>query len=154
MDIEALIDKLYDKDTSKAFEDLKELELLSDNSNILYPYLGKFVEMVNSEKYVIRVRGFRLFCKQAKWDTENIINKCIDSVLVLLDDEKPTAIRQAIQYLEYIVPHKKELNGKIEASVLSIDCLKFKDTMRPLIEKDIQRLLRLININEDRIKQV
>jgi len=135
---------LYDKDTSKAFENLKELELLSDHSKILYPYLSKFVEMVNSEKYVIRVRGFRLFCKQAKWDTENIVNKNIDRVLVLLNDEKPTAIRQAIQYLEYIIPYKKDLSERIEESVLSIDCLKFRDTMRPLIEKDIQSLVQLI----------
>jgi len=144
MNLESILDTLFDKDTSKAFESLKELELLSDNTDILYPYINKFVEMANSEKNVIRVRGFRLFCKQAKWDTENMINKHLNDVLVILDDEKPTAIRQALQYLEFIVPYKMELNERIKEAALSIDCTKFKDTMRPLIEKDVQNLVRLI----------
>ena len=144
MNLESILDTLFDKDTSKAFESLKELELLSDNTDMLYPYINKFVEMANSEKNVIRVRGFRLFCKQAKWDTENMINKHLNDVLVILDDEKPTAIRQALQYLEFIVPYKMELNERIKEAALSIDCTKFKDTMRPLIEKDVQNLVRLI----------
>ena len=135
---------LYDKDSSVAFENLKKLEQLSYDSEILYPYINKFIEMVKSDKYVVRVRGFRLLCKQAKWDTNNTINKCLDGVLVILNDEKPTAIRQAIKYLGYVVPHKPELSNRIKEAALSIDCVKFKDTMRPLIERDIQNLVRLM----------
>ena len=75
MDIELMLAELKDKDTSKAFKNLQKLELLSDSSDILYPYISVFIEMTASEKYVIRVRGFRLLCKQAKWDSKNIINK-------------------------------------------------------------------------------
>jgi len=65
--------------------------------------------------------------------------------LFAVNDEKPTAVRQALQYLTYIVLNKKELNGIIKEAVLSIDCSRFKDTMRPLIEKDIQALIKVMD---------
>lgn len=145
MDLEFMISMLHSKDTSKAFEYLKGLEALSDNSNILYTYTDEFIKMVYSEKYVIRVRGFRLFCKQAKWDSENIINKNIDSVLVILNDDKPTALRQALAALQDIVLYKKELRNTIKDRILAIDYHKYKDTMYSLISKDIQNLLDIID---------
>ena len=145
MDLEFMISMLHSKDTSKAFEYLKGLEALSDNSNILYTYTDEFIKMVYSEKYVIRVRGFRLFCKQAKWDSENIINKNIDSVLVILNDDKPTALRQALAALQDIVLYKKELRNTIKDRILAIDYHKYKDTMYSFISKDIQNLLDIID---------
>lgn len=145
MNLDFMLETLDDKDTSQAFENLKELELISDKSNILYPYLNTFTEMVSSKKYVVRVRGFRLFCKQAKWDIDNIINKNLDSVLTILNDDKPTAVRQALTALQDVVLHKKELQNIIKDKVLSIDYLRYKDTMHGLISKDIQNLLEIIN---------
>ena len=107
--------------------------------------------MLNSEKYVIRVRGFRLLCKQAKWDKDNKIDRAIEEILNAISDEKPTAVRQALQYLEYMVPYKKNLNERMKQKVLSIDCSLFKDTMQPLIEKDIQSLVR--QMEDQQMKQ-
>ena len=145
MDISYRIKLLYDRDIKTEYKNLNELEALSEQSNILYPYLDKFISMLKSEKYVIRVRGFRLLCKQAKWDNDNKIDKNIEHILRAVNDEKPTAVRQALRYLGFIVPYKKELNDKIKQAVLSIDILQFKDTMQPLIEKDIKSLVQLIN---------
>ena len=143
-----IIDKLkclYDGDTKNAYAALRELEALSEHENILYPYVDKFIAMLKSEKYVVRVRGFRLLCKQAKWDRDNKINKAIDDILHAVHDEKPTAVRQVLQYLKFIVSCKKELHAEIKQAVLSIDCSRFKDSMRPLITKDITHLLQLID---------
>lgn len=87
MDLEAMISLLDGKATSAAFAALKELEKLSEDSNALYPYMDKFIEMTASEKYVIRVRGFRLFCKQARWDVDYKINENINLALKILNDE-------------------------------------------------------------------
>jgi len=144
MEISDKIKYLYDKDTKNAYANLQKLESISDREDILYPYLNEFIAMLKSEKYVIRVRGFRLICKQAKWDKGNKINEAIAEILTAVHDEKPTAIRQALQYLEYVVPYKKELNGKIKETALAIDCSKSKDTMQPLIAKDIRSLVQLI----------
>lgn len=139
------IKSLYDGDTKSAYANLLELESISENEDILYPYLDEFFSMLKSEKYVIRVRGFRLLCKQAKWDSQNKINGAIEDILFAVHDEKPTAIRQALQYLKYIVPYKKELKDSIKQAVLSIDLSKLNDTMQPLITKDIQSLVQLID---------
>ena len=145
MEISDKIKLLYDKGTSVSYANLLELEEISECDNTLYSYLNEFIAMLKSEKYVIRVRGFRLLCKQAKWDIDDKINEVIIEILFALNDEKPTAVRQALQYLTYIVLNKRELVGIIKEAVLSIDCSRFKDTMRPLIEKDIQTLIKVMD---------
>lgn len=140
MTLEEMLSMLEDKDTSKAFEVLKELERRSDESPILYPYLGKFIEMIGSEKYVIRVRGFRLYCRQAKWDVDHTINDTLSDALGILKDEKPTAVRQALAALNHLVPYKKECIDMVGERVLAMDYLRYKDTMHSLIAKDIQTL--------------
>lgn len=145
MEIGDKIKLLYDKDSTVTYTNLLELEEISEYENTLYSYLNEFVSMLKSEKYSIRVRGFRLLCKQAKWDVDDKINEVITEILFVVNDEKPTAVRQALQYLRYIVLNKKELIGIIKEAVLSIDCSRFKDTMRPVIEKDIQALIKVMD---------
>jgi len=144
MELSSKIAMLYDKDSSLAYENLQELEELSEANSILYSYFDKFLNMLENEKYTIRVRGFRLLCKQAKWDEENKIDKKIDIILKTINDEKPTAVRQKLKALENIARYKKSLRPKIKDKVLSIDYLEFKDTMQNLIQKDIKNLLQII----------
>lgn len=145
--MEELLSKLENKDTSVAYQALQELEALSDNSDALYSYLDKFVSMIGSDQYVIRVRGFRLFCKQVKWDEEERIDSNLDLALSILDDEKPTAVRQALVALQDVVPYKENLCEKIRRRVFEIDYLRYKDTMHSLIEKDIEALLKVMEEN-------
>ncbi len=144
MELGEKVAMLYDKDSSIAYNNLQELEAFSDREDGLYPYFDEFLAMLGSDKYVMRVRGFRLLCKQAKWDTENNIDKEIDVILQAVVDEKPTAVRQKLKALEDIARHKPALHGKIMDKILSIDYLVFKDTMHSLIEKDIQSLLQVM----------
>ncbi|WP_312279031.1 hypothetical protein [Oscillibacter sp.] len=144
MELDSKIALLYDKDSSVAYKNLQELESFSDTAEGLYPYFDEFLAMLGSEKYVLRVRGFRLLCKQAKWDTENKIDREIESILRAVDDEKPTAVRQKLTALEDIVRYKKALHSKIRDKMLSLDYLRFKDTMHSLIEQDIQSLLQVM----------
>lgn len=147
MDLNDMLSMLEDKDNSTAFEALKKLEEISEDENILYPYIDKFIEMIQSDKYVIRVRGFRLFCKQAKWDVDGIINKNIKATLTILNDPKPTAVRQALSALKSVVPYKRELNNLIKEKILAIDYYQYKDTMHSLIAKDIKELIDVIEEN-------
>ena len=95
--IQLLIGILEEKDTSEAYRALQELEHISDETGLTYHFTDKFMEMISSDKYVIRVRGFRLFCRQAKWDADFILDENIDAALHILKDEKPTAVRQDLQ---------------------------------------------------------
>ena len=145
MEISDKINLLYEKDSTITYANLLELEEMSEHENTLYPYLNEFIMMLKSEKYSIRVRGFRLLCKQAKWDNDDKISEAITEILFAVNDEKPTAVRQVLKYLTYITLNKKELISIIREAVLSIDCSRFKDSMRPLIEKDIQTLIKVMD---------
>lgn len=144
MEVGSKIALLYDKDSSVAYKYLQELESISEVADDLYPYLDEFLSMLESEKYLLRVRGFRLLCKQAKWDAENRFDREIEAILHAVDDDKPTAVRQKLKALEGIVRYKKALHSKIRDKVLTLDYLQFRDTMHSLIQKDIQSLLQVM----------
>lgn len=141
MDVEELLVLLMDKDTQQAYGALQALEQISEQSDILYSYTRQFAAMVKSEQYMLRVRGFRLFCKQARWDKENVIDETIVQALTILQDEKPTAVRQALAALQEVVRYKPELWEPIGKAVGSVDVYRYKDSMRSLLEKDMQALL-------------
>lgn len=145
MDFDHSLDPIDSKDTSAAFQALKELEALSDTSDLLYPHIDKFISMISSQKYVLRVRGFRLFCKQVQWDTDNVIDRHLDSALGILRDKKPTAVRQALAALHTVVRYKKHLREQIRRQVLQMDDTQYKDTLRPLIAKNRDALLDAID---------
>lgn len=63
------------------------------------------------------------------------------AALAILQDEKATAVRQALSALREVVPYKKELWEIVRQQALSIDCLRYQDTMHSLIARDIQALL-------------
>ena len=141
MDLELLLSALTAKDTKCAYDTLLELERLSDESDCLYPYTERFADMTEDRAYAVRCRGFRLFCRQARWDDGGVIDRCLDRALAILEDEKPTAVRQALAALLELVPYKRVLWPVIRARVEAMDLNRYRDTMAPLIEKDIRRLL-------------
>ena len=144
MELDILLSTLTAKDTKQAYGALLELERLSEESDDLYPYTERFADMVSDRAWAVRCRSFRLFCKQARWDDDGIIDCCLDRALVILEDEKPTAVRQALAALLDVTPYKRELWPAIRQRVEAIDLMHYKDSMAPLIEKDVQKLLDAI----------
>ena len=113
MTVEELLQALDRKDNTEAYQALLELERLSSDSNVLYPYTEKFAEMTESDRNVVRVRGVRLFCSQAKWDSGSMIDRFLDQVLSVLQDDRPTTVRQTLAALQDVVRYKPELRDKI-----------------------------------------
>ena len=135
-------DIFYGKDTQAGYNMSLELLELSKKSNEMYAYMNKYIEMLDNENSFIRVRSFKLICSQAKWDKKNIINKNIGHILLELDDEKPTAVRQCLAALNILLTYKPELFKDVKKKLEKIDYSKYKDTMRPLIQKDIANILK------------
>ena len=144
MDLEWMLSMLKAKDTKQSYGALLELERLSEEKDDLYPYIEQFADMVSDRAWAVRCRGFRLFCKQARWDDAGIIDRNLDRALVILEDKKPTAVRQALAALLDVTPYKRELWPAIRQRVEAIDLMHYKDSMAPLIEKDVQKLLDAI----------
>ena len=141
MEQDILLSMLTAKDTKQAYGAFLELERLSEETDDLYPFTEQFAEMVLDKAWAVRCRGFRLFCKQARWDGDGVIDRHLDRTLAILEGEKPTAVRQALAALLDMAPYKPELWPVIRQRVEAMDWNRYKDSMAPLIQKDIQRLL-------------
>ena len=141
MEQDMLLSMLTAKDTKQAYGAFLELERLSEETDDLYPFTEQFAEMVLDKAWAVRCRGFRLFCKQARWDGDGVIDRHLDRTLAILEDEKPTAVRQALAALLDMATYKPELWPVIRQRVEAMDWNRYKDSMAPLIQKDMQTLL-------------
>ena len=100
------------------------------------------MEMLRSESSYHRVRGFRMLCAGAKWDTQGVIRENLPQILAQLEDQKPTAVRQCLAALPALVKGRPELTSKICDAVAALDFSGCRDTMRPLLEKDREAFLK------------
>ena len=63
---------------------------------------------------------------------------------VLVNDEKPTVVRQCLGALHEVVIYRPELSERVYEAVKNIDLSRYKDSMSPLIKKDAEELLKMI----------
>ena len=138
------IENLYNKDNNSAYKTLLDLEVITIESNELYSYFDLLLKMLNDERTFIRVRGFRLICCLAKWDTENKINDNIDIILKELEDEKGTSVRQCLEKLNQILIYKNELTNIIASKLRNLELSKYKESMQSLIKKDLENILEYL----------
>lgn len=139
-----MLNRLQDKDDKKAYAFSKEITAKSTASDAYYPYFDDFVSLMTSPSSYVRTRGFVLCCAQARWDTEGKIQNSLTAMMALLYDEKPTVVRQCLSALREAVLFKPELSEKICEAVQKIDLSRYKDSMAPLIKKDADELLKLL----------
>ena len=141
MNKEEILNILYGKETRDIWRNFQEIESSIDKSEMLYEYFDDIKKMLLDEKSHIRMRGFRIICKLSKWDRDNKTNNAIESLLNVLDDEKPTIVRQCLASLNSLLLYKPDLSNKIESKLKNMDLAKYKDSMKPLIQKDIDCIL-------------
>ena len=134
-------ENLENGDDKKAYQCMKKLESESAISPHVYPFFHIFVEMLSNTNSYIRVRALILIAANAKWDHDNKIDEIIDSYLKHITDEKPITARQCIKVLPSIAIYKPDLKNLIENALYKADLTKYKESMRPLVEKDIQKAL-------------
>ncbi|MBQ0168083.1 MAG: hypothetical protein KBT02_13335 [Treponema sp.] len=68
--------------------------------------------------------------------------KILTEYLSHITDEKPITSRQCVQALLQIGNAKPQFVPEIIAALQNADLSKYKDSMHPLIEKDIQKTIR------------
>lgn len=142
MSKEEIFNIFYGKETWDIWRKFQEIESSIDESKLLYEFFDDIKKMLLDEKSYIKMRGFRIICKLSKWDNDNKINNNIDILLQVLDDEKPTIVRQCLSSLNNLLLYKIDLSEKVENKLKKLDLSKYKDTMKPLIKKDIDFILK------------
>lgn len=85
----------------------------------------------------------RLVEKQCR-DDKNRFDTILDDYLEHITDEKPLTARQCIKALVQVGIAKTQYIPRILSCFHSADLSKDKDSMRPLLEKDIEETERLL----------
>ncbi|MCI9044298.1 MAG: SufBD protein [Peptococcaceae bacterium] len=135
---------LFAKDNNVAYEALQKLQTESENANSVYPYIDKFIDMLDDKNAYIRVRGLTLIAYNAKWDTDYKIDEIIDKYLQHIVDIKPIVARQCIKLLPLLTSSKPDFCLDIISALQKADISIYADSMRPLVAKDIQNSLQKI----------
>ena len=138
MDIQEI---LCAKDTKGSYALFLQLEQQAGEAPALFEEYRLYLEMLRSESSYHRVRGFRMLCAGAKWDTQGVIRENLPQILAQLEDQKTTAVRQCLAALPALVKGRPELTSKISDAVAALDFSGCRDTMRPLLEKDREAFL-------------
>lgn len=142
--MEEILRKLYDKDDKAAYEFAKLIGSESAVSDKYLDMIPAFAEMLKAKSSFVRARGFMLICNQARWADDGQLAAVFDQMLPLLNDPKPTVVRQCLAELHEVALFRPEMVGQIEKAVSEIDFDKYKDSMSPLIKKDVEDLKKVL----------
>ncbi|MGN0635902.1 MAG: SufBD protein [Acutalibacteraceae bacterium] len=120
----------------------------SRQTDAWYAYLQDFAGLLSHPKSLVRNRALHILAANAQWDAENRFDTILPEFLNHITDEKPITARQCIQALAQVGLAKPQYIPKILSSLQSADLSKYKDSMRPLIEKDIAQTKRILTSSE------
>lgn len=144
--IKELVNGLRDKDDKYAYQCLKQLERESLSSDIVYPYFDTFAKMLGDSNSYIRTRGIILIAANAKWDKDYKIDEIIDGYLKHVMDDKPITARQCIKVLPIIAKYKPDLIDCVTNALHNANTQIYKSSMQSLVYKDIQDVLKKIEL--------
>ena len=109
----------------------------SQETDEWYEYFDDFASLLNHPKSFVRNRVLYILAANAQWDEENRFDLIIADFLAHITDEKPITARQCIKALAQVGSAKPQYVPVILSRLRNADLSKYKDSMRPLIEKDI-----------------
>ena len=109
----------------------------SRESEQWYDSFRSFAPLLGHPKSLVRNRALTILAANARWDTENRFDEILPEFLSHITDEKPITARVCIQALPELAEAKPQYVPAISAALDGADLSKYKDTMRPLLEKDI-----------------
>lgn len=109
----------------------------SQETDEWYEYFDDFAPLLSHPKSLVRNRALYILAANAQWDAENRFDAILPDFLAHITDEKPITARQCIKALAQVGLAKPQYIPTILSCLRSADLSKYKDTMRPLIEKDI-----------------
>lgn len=106
-------------------------------SDAWYESFDDFAALLDHPKSLVRNRALSILAANAQWDVENRFDAVLPNLLAHITDEKPITARQCVKALAQIGLAKPQYIPAILSALRDVDLSKYKDSMRPLIEKDI-----------------
>ena len=139
-----VISKLTAKDDKYACAIADKIISESQDTDEWYEYFDEFASLLNHPKSLVRNRVLYILAANAQWDDENRFDAILEDYLAHITDEKPITARQCIKTLVQVGMAKPQYIPRILSCFHDADLSKYKDSMRPLIEKDIEETERLL----------
>ena len=141
---ENLITNLTSKDDKYACAIADKIISESQDTDEWYEYFDEFASLLNHPKSLVRNRVLYILAANAQWDDENRFDAILEDYLAHITDEKPITARQCIKALAQVGMAKPQYIPRILSCFHDADLSKYKDSMRPLIEKDMEETERLL----------
>ena len=113
-----------------------------------YEYFDEFASLLNHPKSLVRNRVLYILAANAQWDDENRFDAIISDYLAHVTDEKPITARQCIKALAQVGAAKPQYIPRILLRLHEADLSKYKDSMRPLIEKDMAETEKILTASD------
>lgn len=134
-----IIEKLTAKDDAAACAYAGKIISESHETNEWYNCFDDFASLLDHPNSFVRNRALYILAAIARWDAEDKFEALLPKFLSHITDEKPITARQCIKALTEVGQAKPVLIPQILSALHGADLSKYKDSMRPLIEKDIQK---------------
>jgi len=135
---ENIVAKLTAKDDKYACSLADQIISESQETDAWYEYFDDFASLLDHPKSLVRNRALHILAANAQWDEENRFDSIISDFLSHITDEKPITARQCVKALAQVGLAKPQYIPRILSSFRNADLSKYKDSMRPLIEKDME----------------
>lgn len=144
LNIAETFELLFNKNNNVAYKALQKLQKESEETDCVYPYMDRLSDMLDSDNSYLRTRGLTLLAYNAKWDKDYKIDEIIDKYLKHITDIKPITARQCIKLLPIVAKYKPELKNDILSALYKANISVYDDSMKSLVYKDIQKVLKEI----------
>jgi hypothetical protein len=129
--------KLTAKDDKYACAIADKIISESQDTDKWYEFFDEFASLLNHPKSLVRNRVLYILSANAQWDNENRFDAIISDYLSHVTDDKPITARQCIKALAQVGVAKPQYIPRILSCFQEADLSKYKDSMRPLIERDM-----------------
>jgi len=144
--MQEIINKLTAKDDKFACALADKIIVESRECDTWYEYFDAFASLLNHPKSLVRNRALHILAANAQWDVENRFDAILPEFLTHVTDEKPITARQCIQALAQVGLAKPQYIPQILDCFHNVDLSKYKDSMRPLIEKDMAEAEKVLTV--------
>ncbi len=141
---ENIIKKLTVKDDKYACVFADKIISESKETNEWYEYFDDFASLLDHPKSLVRNRVLHILAANAQWDADDHFDGIITDYLTHITDEKPITARQCVKALAQVGMAKPQYIPVILSALHGADLSKYKDSMRPLIEKDMSETERVL----------
>lgn len=141
---ETIVARLTGKDDKLAYAFAQKIISESRETDEWYEFFDDFAALLAHPKSLVRNRALCILAANAQWDEANRFDAVLPAFLAHVTDEKPITARQCVKALAEVGTAKPQYIPAILLRLRSADLSKYKDSMRPLVERDIAETERIL----------